>query len=101
MIGLLVAAVLSGTSATSTANLPGIETLNGSTSVMVSQSKRSSSRAWVPPNLSYDEDALCVPFLEKQIDGFGAVRIGRPCAMRKLPSASSAFSNDNGERGMQ
>ena len=31
-------------------------------------------------------DALCVPFLEKQIAGFGTLRVGRPCAMRQLPS---------------
>ena len=35
MIGFLFAAVLSGTSATSTANLPGIDTLSGSSSVVV------------------------------------------------------------------
>lgn len=87
MIDLFIAAALSGASATSAAE--------------PNASAWQSPRAWSPPKLSYDEQPDCRPYWEKQVRGFGTIRIGRPCSMRKLPSASTAFSNDNGERGMK
>lgn len=49
--------------------------------------RASASKPWLLPKLRFDDSQDCLTFLERQVEGFGTLRISQACPERGMASA--------------
>lgn len=47
------------------------------------QTGRSTAKPWLLPNLRFDDSQDCLTYLERQVAGFGTLRISQNCAINR------------------
>ena len=73
---MITAAALAGASTNSTLTGPDYDL--GESEIVV-EARSGLLRDWTMPELDYAEPDSCLPMIERQIPGFGSLRIGSSC----------------------
>ena len=83
MIDLMFAAALSGMRAAEAANDAEPATVHARISRTVPGKERMNvTNEWLPPSFEFEEERDCPIFFEKELSGFGTVRVGSLCSER-------------------
>jgi len=80
VIDLMFAAALSGLRAAEAANGSEQDAVHSGISRTVAAEKRTMGMdEWLPPSLTFEEESDCPIFFEKELSGFGKLRVGPLC----------------------
>jgi hypothetical protein len=80
MLDLMFAAALSGMRAAEASNDGQSEAVHAPIRQTVAAEERmKSDREWLPPSFTFEEEGDCPIFFERELAGFGTLRIGSLC----------------------